>query len=115
MSFSLVYNSGLYINVSQPTEFSKLIYTVLSYVYETCLLATFGSLEVANSTTGEVCFIFYFVTGSQPQGCYVEFRCLKTYFNGNIIINRTSVDTSTGSKCVIGIYTSSYNVTFYDL
>ena len=66
MSFSLVYISGLYINVSQPTEFSKLIYTVLSYVYETCLLATFnvqnGSLEVANSTTGEVCFIFYFVT-----------------------------------------------------
>ena len=36
ISFSLVYNSGLYINVSQPTVFSKLIYyIVLSYVYET--------------------------------------------------------------------------------
>ena len=28
---------------------------------------------------------------------------------------RTSVDTSTASKCVTGIYTSNYNVTFYDL
>ena len=28
---------------------------------------------------------------------------------------RTSVDTSTASKCVTGIYTSSYNVTFYDM
>ena len=29
ISFSLVYNSGLYINVSQPTVFSKLISIVL--------------------------------------------------------------------------------------
>ena len=28
---------------------------------------------------------------------------------------RTSVDTSTVSKCVTGIYTSNYNVTFYDM
>ena len=28
---------------------------------------------------------------------------------------RTSVDTSTASKCVTGIYTSNYNVTFYDM
>ena len=28
---------------------------------------------------------------------------------------RTSVDVSTASKCVTGIYTSNYNVTFYDL
>ena len=28
---------------------------------------------------------------------------------------RTSIDTSTASKCVTGIYTSNYNVTFYDL
>ena len=120
ISFSLVYNSGLYINVSQPTVFSKLIYyTVLSYVYETCLLATFdvqdGTLEVINSTTGEVCFTCHFVNGSQSQGCYIEFRCLKTYFNGNVTINRTSVYNSTASKCVTGIYTSNYNVTFYDM
>ena len=28
---------------------------------------------------------------------------------------RTSVDDSTASKCVTGIYTSNYNVTFYDM
>ena len=28
---------------------------------------------------------------------------------------RTSIDTSTASKCVTGIYTSNYNVTFYDM
>ena len=28
---------------------------------------------------------------------------------------RTSVDVSTASKCVTGIYTSDYNVTFYDM
>ena len=118
ISFSLVHNSGLYINVSQPTVFSKLIYyIVLSYVYETCLLATFdvqnGSLEVKNSTAGEVCFTCHFVTGSQSQGCYVEYKCLRTDFNGNISINRTSIDTS--SKCVTGVYRSVYNVTFYDM
>ena len=120
ISFSLVYNSGLYINVSQPTVFSKLIYyIVLSYVYETCLLATFdvqnGSLEVIDSTTGEVCFTCHFVNGSQSQGCYIEYKCLKTDFNGNVTINRTSVDTTTSSKCVTGVHRSVYNVTFYDL
>ena len=28
---------------------------------------------------------------------------------------RTSADNSTASKCVTGIYTSNYNVTFYDM
>ena len=28
---------------------------------------------------------------------------------------RTSVDVSTASKCVTGIYTSNYNVIFYDM
>ena len=28
---------------------------------------------------------------------------------------RTPVDTSTASNCVTGIYTSNYNVTFYDM
>ena len=118
ISFSLVYNSGLYINVSQPTEFSKLIYTVLSYVYETCLLATFdvqnGSLEV-KKTTGEVCFSCYFVNGSQAKGCFVKYKCLKTDFNGNTTILRLSLHTSKGIKCVTGIHSSTYNVTFYDV
>ena len=48
-------------------------------------------------------------------GCYVEYKCVRTDFNGNITIERTSVDLSTASKCVTGIYTSNYNVTFYDL
>ena len=120
ISFSLVYNSGLYINVSQPTEFSKLIYSVLSYVYKTCLLATFdvqnGGLEVIDSTVGEVCFTCHFVTGSQAQGCCIEYNSFITnYYSGNITIVRTSVDVSTASKCVIGIYTSTYNVTIYDM
>ena len=117
ISFSLVYNSGLYINVSQPTKFSKLIYTVLSYVYETYLLATFdvqnGSLKVIDSTVGEVCFTCHFVTGSQSQGCYVKYN--SDYYSGNITIVRTSVDISRASKCVPDIYTSNYTVTFYDM
>ena len=28
---------------------------------------------------------------------------------------RTSLDTSTARKCVTGLYTSNYNVTFYDI
>ena len=118
ISFSLVYNSGLYINVSQPTEFSKLIYTVLSYVYETCLLATFdvqnGSLKVRDSTTGKVCFTCHFVTGSQAQGCYVEYKCIEADFNGNVTIKRTSMETN-ATTCVNRIYTCNYNVTFYDV
>ena len=68
-----------------------------------------------NPTTGKVCFSCHFVTGSQSQGCYIEYKCLRTDFNGNVTINRTSVDFSTVSKCVTGIYTSNYNVTFYDM
>ena len=68
-----------------------------------------------NPTTGEVCFTCCFVVGSQAQGCYIEYKCTRTVFNGNITIVRTSVDASTASKCVTGIYTSNYNVTFYDV
>ena len=119
ISFSLVYNSGLYINVSQPTVFSKLIYyTILSYVYETYLLATFdvqnGSLEVMDTTTGEVCFTCYFVTGSQSQGCFVKYESHKADFNGNTTIAKRSADRN-ATKCVTGIHSSTYNVTFYDV
>ena len=83
-------------------------------------IATFdvqnGSLTVNNSITREVCFTCYFLEGSQSQGCYIEYNSLITdYYSGNITIVRTSVDTSTVSKCVTGIYTSNYNVTFYDM
>ena len=75
-----------------------------------------GSLMITNPTTGEVCFTCYFLEGSQSQGCYIEYNSLITdYYSGNITIVRTSVNTSTASKCVTGIYTSNYNVTFYDM
>ena len=83
------------------------------------LLATFDVQNVSimvNSTTGEVCFTCYFLEGSQSQGCYIEYNSLITdYYSGNITIVRRSVDISTASKCVTGIYTSNYNVTFYDM
>ena len=66
-------------------------------------------------TTGKVCFICYFIEGSQARGCYIEYKCLSTDFNGNVTIVRKSVNTSTASKCATGIYTSNYNVTFYDM
>ena len=66
--------------------------------------------------SGQACFTCYFLEGSQSQGCYIEYNSLITdYYSGNITIVRTSINTSTASKCVTGIYTSNYNVTFYDM
>ena len=81
------------------------------------MLATFdvqnGSLK---EESGQVCFNCYFLEGSQSQGCYIEYNSLITdYYSGNITIVRTSADVSTASNCVTGIYTSNYNVTFYDM
>ena len=81
------------------------------------MIATFdvqnGSLT---DKSGQVCFTCYFIDGSQLQGCYIEYNSLITdYYSGNITIVRTSVESSTASKCVTGIYTSNYNVTYYDL
>ena len=103
---------------SPVKTFCKLFYLYFNNFIFT--LATFnvqnGSLTVINSITGEVCFTCYFLEGSQSQGCYIEYNSLITdYYSGNITIVRTSVDTSTASKCVTGIYTSNYNVTFYDM
>ena len=104
-------------NESPAKTFCKFIYFTIHYVFS---LATFNvqnaSLTVINSTNGEVCFTCYFLEGSQSQGCYIEYNSLITdYYSGNITIVRTSVDVSTASKCVTGIYTSDYNVTFYDM
>ena len=81
------------------------------------MLATFdvqnGSLT---EKSGQVCFTCYFLEGSQSQGCYIEYNSFTTdYYSGNLTIVRTSVNTSTASKCVTRIYTSNYNVTFYDM
>ena len=81
------------------------------------MLATF---DVQNGSLtdefGQVCFTCYFLEGSQSQGCYIEYNSLITdYYSGNITIMRRPLDTNTASKCVTGIYTSNYNVTFYDM
>ena len=65
--------------------------------------------------TGEVCFSCYFFNSSQARGCFVKYKCLKTDFNGNITILRTSIYASNAAKCLTGIHSSIYNVTFYDL
>ena len=81
------------------------------------MLATFDVLNGSlTDESGRICFTCYFLEGSQSQGCYIEYNSLITdYYSGNITIVRTSVDTSTAIKCVTGIYTSNYNVTFYDM
>ena len=81
------------------------------------MLATFDA-QNGNLTeeSGQICFTCYFLEGSQSQGCYIEYNSLITdYYSGNITIVRKSVDASIASKCVTGIYTSNYNVTFYDM
>ena len=122
MSF-LIYNSGLHyiniFNISQPTEFCKFINILCYQLLKTCVLATFnvinGSLKVKNSTPRQVCFTCYFVKGSQVRGCFVKYKCLRTNFNGNITIERASISDSNITKCVRGIHSSIYKVTFYDL
>ena len=68
-----------------------------------------------NPTIGKICFTCHFVDGSQAQGCYIEYKCTRAVFNGNVAIKRTLKHNNTASKCVTRIYTSYYNVTFYDV
>ena len=74
-----------------------------------------GSLMVMSSLKGRVCFICHFVYGSQAKGCFIEYKCTRTYFNGNVTVVRRPVDANTSRECVPRIYTSNYNVTFYDV
>ena len=70
-----------------------------------------GDVVVQDSTTGRVCFTCIFVEGSQSLGCSIEYLCTRTEYNGQLNINRTL-----GSmKCIDGIYTSVYNISFYDI
>ena len=68
-----------------------------------------------DSTIGQVCFTCYFLVGSQSQGCYIEYKCIDTDYNGNITIERKPVNTNNASNCAKGVFTGNYNVTFYDL
>ena len=72
-------------------------------------------MKVKNSTPRQVCFTCYFVEGSQVQGCFVKYKCLRTNFNGNTTLEKTSVSDSNITKCLTGIHSGIYNVTFYDL
>ena len=119
----LIYNSGLHyiniFNISQPTEFCKFINILCYQLLKTCVLATFnvinGSLKIKNSTPRQVCFTCYFVEGSQVQGCFVKYKCLRTDYNGNVTIEKRSISDSNITKCLPEIHSSIYNVTFYDL
>ena len=90
---------------------------MLNFYFIILSIATFDVQSGGiNFTTGEVCLTCYFLEGSQSQGCYIEYNSLITnYYSGNITIVRIPVDDSTASKCVTGIYSSNYNVTFYDM
>ena len=68
-----------------------------------------------DSTIGKVCFICYFLEGSQSQGCYIEYKCIDADYNVNITIERTTSNANNATDCVEGVYTCKYNVTFYDL
>lgn len=68
-----------------------------------------------DSTIGQVCFSCYFLEGSQSKGCYIEYKCIYTDYNGNITIERKPADARNATNYAKGIYTGIYNVTFYDL
>ena len=56
-------------------------------------------------------FTCTFVEGSQSLGCSIEYLCTRTEYNGQLNISR-SLDSM---KCIDGIYTSVYNISFYDI
>ena len=73
-----------------------------------------GDAFVQDFTTGLVCFTCIFVEGSHSLGCSIEYLCIKTKNNGQLNINRP-LGTQNVIKCIDGIYTSDYNISFYDI
>ena len=73
-----------------------------------------GDVVVQDSTTGLVCFTSIFVEGSQSLGCSIEYLCTRTEYNGQLNITR-SLGSQNVTKCIDGIYTSDYNISFYDI
>ena len=73
-----------------------------------------GDVVVQDSTAGRVCFTCIFVEGSQSLGCSIEYLCTRTEYNGQFNINR-SLSSQNVTKCIDGIYTSDYNISFYDI
>ena len=73
-----------------------------------------GDVVVQDSTTGRVCFTYIFVEGSQSLGCSIEYLCTRTEYNGQLYITR-SLGSQNVTKCIDGIYTCDYNISFYDI
>ena len=73
-----------------------------------------GDVVVQDSTTGLVCFTCIFVEGSQSLGCSIEYLCTRAEYNGQLNINRP-LGSQSVTKCIDGIYTSDYNISFYDI
>ena len=73
-----------------------------------------GDVVVQDSTTGRVCFTSTFVEGSQSLGCFIEYLCTRTEYNGQLNINMP-FGSQNVTKCIDGIYTSDYNISFYDI
>ena len=73
-----------------------------------------GDVDVQDSTTGLVCFTCIFVEGSQSLGCSIEYLCTRTEYNGQLNITRP-LGSQNVTKCIDGIYTSDYNISFYDI
>ena len=69
---------------------------------------------IQDSATGRICFTCIFVDGSQSLGCSIEYLCTRTEYNGQPNINRL-LGSQNVTKCIDGIYTSDYNISFYDI
>ena len=97
----LIYDSGLEIVSMKPTN--KSTFDVQR-----------GYVDVQDPTTGLVCFTSIFVEGSQSLGCSIEYLCARTEYNGQLNITR-SLGSQNVTKCIDGIYTSDYDISFYDM
>ena len=73
-----------------------------------------GDVVVQDSTTGRVCFTCIFVEGSQSLGCFIEYLCTRTEYNGQLNIKRP-LGSQNVTKCIDGIYVCDYNISIYDI
>ena len=73
-----------------------------------------GDVAVQDSTIGRVCFACIFVEGSRPLGCFIEYLCTRFEYSGQLNIKRP-LGSQNVTKCIDGIYTSDYNISFYDI
>ena len=74
-------------------------------------IGTFGvqNFSIINATNG-LCCRCSFITGNYVKGCYIQYNCTQTVFNGHL-----NITVSEQEQCVEDIYTSVYNITVYDI